>query len=337
MVLSASFQKSAIVTLFINNRLPHYIRCLIIYALIVSMISTLLTSAGATTKSSKLANSDVVASNRGLAGQPLSAAPRPEPVPQGSTGTRDSKGTDFWLTFPANGSGGANNQILVSSDQNTTGTVTVTGLAFFTTFSVSAGSATTVNLPTGVDLGQSIDQPRNLGVHLTSQDRVSVYAVSQAPSSSDGYLGLPTELLGNEYIILSYGNSNGGSEFGIIATNDNTTVTITPSDEVGSHIAFEPFNVSLQQGQAYQLRKDDGGDLTGTIVTSDKPIAVIGGHRCAGVPDGNTPCSYLTEELPPVTNWGTSFLMQPFAARQNGDVVRILSSQDGTGISINGV
>src|SRR5258708_17728858 len=228
MSLSVLFQKSVSVSSLINNRLPRYVRCLVIYALIISMLSTSLTVAGATIGSRRLSIADTVASNRGIARRSSTAtAAGPQPFsPPAGTGTRDSKGTDFWLTFPANGSGGANDQLLISSEQNTTGTVTVTGLGFFTTFSVSAGSATTINLPTGVDLGQSIDLPQNLGVHVTAQDKIAVSAMSQTSSSSDAYLGLPTELLGTEYIVLSYGNGNGGSDFAILATNENTNPTV---------------------------------------------------------------------------------------------------------------
>src|SRR2546422_370792 len=128
MTLSASFRKTSV--FFLNYRIARYFRHLVIYLLMASMLSSSLMVVGATIPAREARSKNPTASDQGTAKQPSpEAAARPQPFsPQGSTGTRDSKGTDFWLTFPANSSGGANDQLLISSEQNTTGTVTETGL-----------------------------------------------------------------------------------------------------------------------------------------------------------------------------------------------------------------
>ncbi len=77
-------------------------------------------------------------------------------------------------------------------------------------------------------------------------------------------------------------------------------------------------------------------DLSGTIVTSDKPIAVFGGHACANIPNGATYyCDHVVEELPPTSTWGKSFVTEPLATRLDGDTFRFLASTDGTTVSVN--
>ena len=106
--------------------------------------------------------------------------------------------------------------------------------------------------------------------------------------------------LGQHYIVEAYTNDTGlGSQFSVVGTVDGTNVTIVPSETVGSHPAGTPYTVQLNQGQTYQLNDADvpNGDLTGTDVTSDKPVAVFGGNNCADVPSGYFYCNILTEEL----------------------------------------
>jgi len=151
-------------------------------------------------------------------------------------------------------------------------------------------------------------------------------------------LGLPTDALGTDYFVVSYPNSyQNGTEFGVVAPYDNTTLTITPSQTAGARPAGIPYTVTLNQGQTYQLLDSAGGaDLTGTEVQSDKPIAVMGASSCGNVPEYVSYCNYLIEEMVPVGLWGQVFGTVPLADRLRGDTFRILASQDGTQVSING-
>ena len=133
-----------------------------------------------------------------------------------------------------------------------------------------------------------------------------------------------------------------GTQFAIVATADNTTVTIILPLQVGLHSANVPFTVTLMQGQTYQLRdtSDALADLTGTRITSDQPIAVFGSHQCAGIPSADVFfCDYLVEQLFPITMWGNSFLTVPLYGR-NGYTIRCLAWKTGTQVSVvsdNGV
>lgn len=254
----------------------------------------------------------------------------------------DSKGRDFWLMFNSNLSGnGENVDLFIASDIATSGSVEIPGLGFTALFNVTPGLVTTVDLPLNARAvgGDTIS---NLGIHVMSEKEVTVYGLNQRDSTTDAFLGLPTDILGTEYINLGFANTNvvNATQFGVVATQDTTTVTITPSVTTGSRLIGVPYDIVLNQGQTYQLRNTNAApaDLSGTIIESDKPIGVFGGHQCANIPTGNTvACDHIVEMLPPVSTWGTSFVTFPLATRLNGDTFRIMAAQDATSVSINGV
>jgi hypothetical protein len=257
----------------------------------------------------------------------------------------DTSGTDFWVTFPSNlGVTFATLNLFIAGTTSTSGMVSIPAISFTAPFTVTAGQVTTITIPIGAEL-ETTDVVENKGIHVTAGSNVTVYGLSsdRVPGffSTDGYLALPTPILGTDYVILAYqtefGATGFGSQLDIVAAANGTTVTITPSATVGNHPAGVPYTVMMIQGQTYQL--DDstvGGDLTGTTVTSNQPIAVYGGNQCADIPQGFNFCNVLIEELPPTPSWGQNFLSVPLATRTGGDTFRYLASKNGTHVSVNG-
>ena len=88
-------------------------------------------------------------------------------------------------------------------------------------------------------------------------------------------------------------------------------------------------------GEAYQLRSAE--DVTGTLITSNRPVAAFGGHVCANVPRSASYCDHLVEQLTPVETWGRRFVTMPLATRTGGDTFRVLAAQDGTKVKVDGV
>jgi len=267
---------------------------------------------------------------------------------RGATGTADAKGTEFWLTFGQNYDPAQNAAfplsltLFITSDTNTNGTVTIPGLSVSIPFSVTAGLVTSVPIPSGAQL-TTTDAVESKGIHVTAESEVTVYGLNRRPTSTDAFLGLPVDILGQEYITLGYANSSfsnpaNETEFAIVGTQFGTTVTITPSVTTGAHVAFVPYTVVLNAGDTYQLRNGNiSADLSGSIITADHPVAVFGGHSCADVPQDFEACDQLVEQLQPTTTWGRNFVTMPLATRQFGDTFRFLAQKDGTDVSVNGV
>lgn len=241
---------------------------------------------------------------------------------------QSSSGTEFWLAFPSN-LGTPDLTLFVSGETATNGTVEIPGLEFSQGFEVNPGQVTSIAIPADAMLTGK-ESLLDLGIHVTAGAPVSVYGLNRNEVTTDGYAGLPVDEIGTDYVVLGYSGDN--STLAIVGTQDDTTVTITPSSDFDSHPAGEPFQIGLNQGFAYQLT---GTEVSGTTISADKPISVFGGATCAVVPADGTTCNHLVEQLPPTSEWGKSFLTEPLATR-SGDVFRILASADNTTVTVSG-
>ena len=270
-------------------------------------------------------------------------------IQSGSPCDVNYKGTDFWLTFPGNYPPSPDSPLRLTlcivGPQGITGTVTAPGLRYTRDFTIPASMVVDVVLPDLASLGDEVDVVESKGINVEASAPVAVYGLNRIPYSSDGYLGLPVAALGREYLVTGYPNvfsgvsALNGTQFALVATEDETSVTIIPSRNVLGHPGGDPFVVQLNQGQTYQLRdpNDATADLSGTELISDKPIAVFGGHQCANIESPSQMfCDHLVEQLLPVTAWGKNFYAVPLATRINGDTLRITGSKDGTQLLLNG-
>ena len=252
-----------------------------------------------------------------------------------------NQGTEFWLAFPqSDGINPGDQELFISSVTGTSGLVQVPGIGFSTSFSVPAGGSAVVILPSAVD-DTDVDGVSPLGIHVTAQDPVGVVGFNAETDSSDGFLGLPVNALGVTYIVQAYANSviltGVWTQFSVAGTQNGTSVTLTLPVTSGPHTANVPYNVALNQGDVYQLQDGTSGlDLSGTLISSNQPVALFAGNSCADIPVTVGTCNYIVEELWPTQWWGVHFLSLPLAARTGGDTFRFLASQDGTAVTVNG-
>ena len=216
--------------------------------------------------------------NDGDGGQ--TSASRKVRVVDAQSGVPDSYGREFWLAFDANYEINDTTALTLylTAPRDTAGLIEVPGLGVSLPFTVTADEITAVGLPTSVMLGMTdvagSAEPR--AIHVSADDEVVVYGLNRTKYTTDAYLGQPVDTTGTRYRVSSYGSGYGGSEFSAVATRNATSVTVTPSAAVAGHAAGEPFTVKLDVGEAIELRTG-AGDLTGSLVTSDKPVAVSAG------------------------------------------------------------
>ncbi|MBI3479376.1 MAG: IgGFc-binding protein [Nitrosomonadales bacterium] len=257
------------------------------------------------------------------------AAPAPAPV-------ITSIGTDFYLTLPDHlctsapakcNNAPVNNRLIVAGATATTGNVTFNGVT--TPFSVTAGGEAVLALDPAVVLTAN-EMVEAKAIHVTALSPVSVHVVSENPTSADGYLALPTPGLGTKYYVMSYASIRyTGSEFAVAATQNSTTVSITPTAAGATKPVGTTFTVLLNAGETYQFANPANADMTGTLVAADKPVAVVSGHRCTDIPSGVGYCDYIVEQLPDVSVWGKTFHTSPFSGRARY-TVRVMASVNGT-------
>lgn len=261
-----------------------------------------------------------------------------------------TNGKSFWITFPGNAPEDATNplslSVCITGSAGTLGNVSIPGLvpAFSQNFVLPAGGKLEIALPKEASLEKS-DLVERKGVRILASKNVAVYGKTRIDFSTDTFLAHPYRVLGSSYMVLGWGNSwtgypeLNGSQFGIVATADNTHVTVTPKVSTGSHPAGIAYAFILNEGETYMLRNtsDSPADLTGTTIVSDIPVAVFGGHRCANVTGSLFFCDTVLEQILPTAYWGLEYCTAPLATRTASELIRVVASENATSISINGV
>jgi hypothetical protein len=277
-----------------------------------------------------------------------------------------SLGTDFWVGFMPNfnipaaevalhiASGTANIVTIEFYSGSTDGKPTSTR-----TLTLKKDEAVSVVLPLDLSENWEMEKAVYKGIHVTAKNPIVVYATSNGGATADGYLALPTPGLGTEYYAacmyddkyISFPWPLAG-EFMIIAPYDGTVVTIKTTADTRldldafkqGHKMGDQWTVSLRRGQCYLVQSSGievgDQDLTGSKITSNKPIALVSGHQRCAVPvagDDVDSRDHLIEMIPSVDKWGTQYFERSFYGRNLcGDLVRLISAEDGNVISING-
>jgi hypothetical protein len=166
------------------------------------------------------------------------------------------------------------------------------------TYSVFAKQSIQIPLSTTMmQMSEPGDSMEYKACHITSKKPISVQYFSTGANSGGSYLALPTQALGQKFVVASYHDNpgegaylvaqkeNAGGFFEIIAAFNSTKVTITPSGfTAGGHKPRIPYSKTLNRGQCYWVKGDGSdptNDLSGSIITSDKPISVLAGHEDA--------------------------------------------------------
>jgi gliding motility-associated-like protein len=251
-----------------------------------------------------------------------------------------TKGTDFWFGFMQNYNS-PTLRVYISSDIATSGTVSIPGQGFTQNYTVAANGTAVVTVPNNQAHITTSQVVENKGIHVTALNPVTVYALNYEAYSSDAAIVLPLNTLGVEYYAATINpavvsGSPYPSEILIVGVQNGSSIQITPSvATLAGNAAGVPFNITLNQGQTYQIKAS--GDLTGTYIRSTgacEKFAVFSGSQCTNV-GGCNYCDHLSEQMYPVTTWGYNYATSPYQTR-NGDVFRIVASQPGTLVSING-
>lgn len=275
---------------------------------------------------------------------------------------------EFYITFPENireGSGPLDLMCYIVSEYNTTGTIELLGANETTVwkqqFTVNAQNLTQILIPHNFNNAAEIQTAENetstrKAIHITSVQPVAVYGISQWQSNADGFLAIPVAAWGKNYRVEGYdgithfgeyANSRATSQFAIVSAYDHTIVTIALTNVtmdgkgIQTHTRKDTLTVLLERGQVYQIQGLKNGtsvnDLTGSHVTSNKPVGVFGGSKCANVPKTIGSCNYLLEMIPPVETFGKEYYTYPFDfGRSAGDSWRAIPFVDGAIVHLNG-
>jgi hypothetical protein len=256
--------------------------------------------------------------------------------------SRDNLGNEFFLGFMPNQADGFVPETEVHLTAPTPTMVTLEypfgpSPAFTTTVAVNPGSVTIVTIPNTASTAWVADSIQSNVVRATAAEEFVAYTINRVQFTSDAALGLPVDALNTDYIAMGYPSVQRGAQTLVTAVFDNTNVTITPNGALIGRASGVPFTVNLDRGESYYAETPGPGtDLTGTRISSDRPVAVVNGSFCANVPPGTPFCDHSFETAHPVQSWGTEILFANLPNRPGGSIYRVLASVDNTQILLDG-
>lgn len=192
------------------------------------------------------------------------------------------------------------------------------------------------------------------GILIESDQEITAYyevrGISQwGPSNCDIYALKGSNALGTDFIlpmqnywISAKDAPDAYASFQIVATEDNTTVTITPTQDLSSHLKGITYSVTLNKGEVYTERALNTTNPTlrptGTIVKSNKNIAItitddsmfdnttiaLGAWDMGG------------DQIVPITKTGKEYVVNRISNENIGvDKIFITGIEDSTEIQIN--
>ncbi len=310
---------------------------------------------------------------------------------------KSNQGTDFWTGYgyitemsDVNKNSTSMSVYIAASEQDAEVMVDIPGIPSWTPQVVTV-QAHTIKEISGFPFGDGKTNPANLddsrlyytgvsnrAVHVQSTNGVpiSVWTYTSAKdNSAAGCMNFPTNTWNSTYTVQAFGSpsnsNNPNSFFFVIAKDDNTKITFTPSADIvdsSSATIFKDalstanvlykkdstYTITLQKGQLFNamsfIAKSNNAinsmyDLSGTKISTDcsKKIAVFGGNgRClvdtstanpqfVGASSGS---DNMLQQMFPNVAWGTTYLAVPTKTMED-NYYRIFVQDTATVVTVN--
>ena len=270
-------------------------------------------------------------------------------LPGTASAQLSSAGNDFIVGFLNNYTGGANVELHLTSSVSMSVQVEYpVGTNLGAPVALTPGNVSIVSIPSSASSGWTTGAPTLNAVRASSvnpSQRFTCYMINRIVFTSDAALALPVDSLGNFYRVITAeptigGDQTYGSQFVVVATQNGTTVTITPSQNLQSgQPAGVPFNVTLNRGEgwiAVGTTSGATGDLTASTVQSSLPVSVTNGVGCVNIDCGA--CDHVFEVAQAVQTWGTGIPAADLPGFDaEGVSYRIMAANNNTTVLQDGV
>ncbi|XP_050781761.1 adhesion G protein-coupled receptor E3-like isoform X2 [Gopherus flavomarginatus] len=187
---------------------------------------------------------------------------------------------------------------------------------------VNQGEMVRVRLPESVGIKGSTKFSK---VVLVKADKdISVVSVSNKTT-----VLYPVSSLGKEHYIVTPSTEclDSYPEFSVMTYEDFNAVEVHVKGKLRDRTQSNSTCVGtkLRAFEGYQFQGI--GDLSGTRIVSEKPVAVLIGQGCFC---NNTKCNHVFEQLLPVCSWGTTYIIPPLPWQKMNEIVYITASRNTT-------
>ena len=270
--------------------------------------------------------------------------------------------TEFWFVAPEITQNHADRPIYIRiASFQKAATITISQPAnpdFYTiTKTIGPNSALSIDMTDQIDEIENkppdqISSPLKYGILIQSTSPITAYYEVLGSNyvgigvNSDIFVLKGSHALGNEFYVpfQTHWDNNSGvggsSSFDIVATEDNTTITITPTKDLygspSNHPAGVSFNVVLQRGETYSARSASllGIDHpSGSHIKSNKPIAVT--TKDDSIVEGSS-YDLAGDQIIPINNIGKEYIAIKVSDSVNTDRLYIVATKANTSIYLDG-
>jgi len=264
--------------------------------------------------------------------------------------------TDFWFAAPEVTSQHGDEPIylrLTSFGQSANVTITEpANTANFApiTFTIPANSTYPYNLTSRKAQVECMppNQILNLGLHIQSTSPITVYYEEANQYNPEIFTLKGNNAKGTSFFIPGQNVMDNHSytqppkaysSFDVVASEDNTTVTINPRKDIVGHAAGVAFNVVLNKGQVYSAQAISLSGLNhlhGSTVNSDKPVCITVKDDSDQYPGLNS-YDLTGDQIVPVTIIGEEYIVvRGYTTPPMNDWTFITATVNGTSVSVDG-
>ncbi len=196
------------------------------------------------------------------------------------------------------------------------------------------------------------DSILNKGIKIYSTATITAYYEVKSNGYNTDIFSLKSDnALGMEFFIPAQTKWNISSaftplpfaSFEIVATQNNTRVTIIPSEDIVGRVANTSYTITLDEGETYSARaasNDADKQLAGSIVRSDKPVAVTIMQDSGSNEDYGFCRDVMGDQLIPTEFIGTEYIVVKGFLRGDGndqdDKVYLLATENNTQVFLDG-
>ncbi len=260
--------------------------------------------------------------------------------------------TKFWFVAPEVTENHGDNPIFLRlSSFNQAATITISqpanpGFAVITQ-NLAANNTVSVDLTGQISIIENKPENTilNFGLLIESTAPITAYYEVNPSLNPDIFALKGNNALGTDFFLpiqnfFSVGDIFGSPSprvgFDIVATMDNTAITITPTAALVGHPAGVPFTINLNEGQTYSLLAQS---LTapslpaGTRVVSTNPIAITIKHDSMGL---ESCFDLIGDQIVPLEIIGMEYIvMKGFLSDE--ERIFVTATEDNTEIMVGGV
>ena len=214
------------------------------------------------------------------------------------------------------------------------------------------GKVISVQVPTFITNSSATHvSNRTVVVEAEKGKTIIVYGMNEKVRTADAFLVLPTMSIEHSNTSYKYIPASYITDFpGFLAiisqfSEGNTEVDVhfhftgisrAPyyHNVANNTYYFDNDNLHFTLNASESVYLIGQGDMSGTVIVTDRPVSVFSGLQCAYVPSSILACDHLVEQFPPVSTWGTRFVTVPLKYRAAFDVFHFIAAYNCTDVSI---